>query len=130
MNEQLKWNINLQVIHGPTLSLAGDLSIDAYDKISVDVVHDAPAVTIDVQPGDAGEVLFLLIRSDRYGAGLTYKVNGAGAAVVIDQPQFFLGTGAMSLFSDAPKTLEVENKLTSSEDAKLEILVGRTAVPG
>ena len=44
MTEQLKWNMNLQVVHGPTLSLAGDLSVDAYDKVSVDIVNAAVAV--------------------------------------------------------------------------------------
>ena len=82
-----------------------------------------------MQPGETGDVQFLLIRSDRYGEGLTYKVNGAGAAVTLDQPQFFLGTGAVGVLGAAPKTLEVENKLASTEDVSLEILVGRAAVP-
>lgn len=128
MPEQLKWNLDLQIVHGPKLSLAGDLDIEAYDKVSADIINNAAAVTIDVQPGDAGEVRFLLVRSDRYGEGLTYKVNGTGAPVTLDQPQFFLGTGAVGVLDTAPKTLEVENKLASAEDVELEILVGRSAV--
>jgi hypothetical protein len=129
MTERLKWNLNLQMVRGPSVALAGDLSVDAYDKVSVDIEHGAPAVSIDVQPGDADEVLFLLIQSDRYGEGLTYRVNGAGDPVVLDQPQFFLGAGAVGVLNAAPQTLEVENNLTVGEAARLEVLVGRKAVP-
>jgi hypothetical protein len=129
MAEQLKWNLNLQIAHGPSVALAGDLQVDAYDKVSVDIVHGAAAVTIDVQPGDADEVMFLLIQSSRYGAGLTYSVNGTGDAITLDQPQFLLGVGAIGLLSAAPQTLEVENNLAVAEDVRLEILTGRTAVP-
>jgi hypothetical protein len=129
MAEQLKWNLNLQIAHGPSVVLAGDLQLDAYDKVSVDIVHGATAVTIDVQPGDADEVMFLLIQSSRYGEGLTYSVNGTGDAITLDQPQFLLGVGAVGLLGAAPQTLEVENNLAVAEDVRLEILTGRTAVP-
>lgn len=128
MAEKLKWNLSLQLVNGPSTQLAHDLAVDAYDKISIDIIHDAPAVTVDVQPGEADEVLFLLIYADRYGTGLTYKVNGTGSAVTLDQPQFFLGKGAISVLDAAPKTLEVENKLAEAEDVKLQVLVGRIAV--
>ena len=129
MTEQLKWNLNLQMVRGPSIALAGDLSVDAYDKVSVDIEHGAAAVTVDVQPGDADEVLFLLIQSNRYGEGLTYRVNGAGDAIVLDQPQFFLGAGAVGVLGATPQTLEVENNLAVAADARLEVLAGRKAVP-
>lgn len=125
-------NLNVQIAGGPGISANRSLEVEAYDIINVDVRATAsPPDTdkeIDVQPGGAGQVKFLAITSDRYGDGLTYKVNSAGnPSIALDQPHVLAGEGAVGLMDSAPTKLFFSTTLT--EDASVLILVGRDATP-
>lgn len=122
----IQWNINVQIAQGPKVTLAGDMKVDAYDKIEVLIVDGSSDMDVDVQPGGANKVQFMLISSDQYGTDLTYQVNGAGETVALDKAQLFTGDGNMSLLGEPPHTLRFDNAL--GKDATVEILVGRKAV--
>jgi hypothetical protein len=77
-------------------------------------------------------VQFIAIVSDWYGNGLTYKINDNSAANttvrVLDQPQLFLGAGAVAMFDPAPSKLFFYNAITGgTTDAHVQILIGRKA---
>jgi hypothetical protein len=122
MSEKISWTLNVQVEGGPSVSASQSITVDAYDKIQVTVgTQDTKAV--EVQPGDADRVRFLLISSDQFGDDLTYKVDAGGSDIKVDAQQLLIGDGAVGLLGAAPKTLTFTNNL--AQDANIEILVGR-----
>ena len=134
MSEQINWSLSIQVLAGPKITEARPMMVEAYDKISVAVPAKDGAgpgkATVELQPGDAGQVKFLLLRcvSGVYDGKLSYKVNvDTATPVKLDELQLLMGDGALSLFGAAPKTLLFSND--SDKAASLDILVGRQAIP-
>jgi len=127
MAEKINWTLNVQVTGGPRLSASSTLTVDAYDKIQVGIEAGAADKKVEVQPGGAGHVHFLLILSNPYGEGLTYKVNDSGSSKVmkLDGPHLLTGKGAVELLDPAPTSLFFSSSL--GEDAAVEILIGREA---
>jgi CRISPR/Cas system-associated protein Csm6 len=130
--------LNVQVAGGPkdVLSLPKPIAVEAYDKIEV-TIKPGTQQTVAVQPGDAPQVNFLLIKSSLFGPEITYIVNdgtndfpAAPDKIILDQPfHLYLGMGAVSVFGIAPKFLKFENAPSADKDAAIEILVGRDATP-
>jgi hypothetical protein len=129
MSEKVKWTLNVNVLNGPTISESDTLTIDAYDKIEVVVAAGAASEDIQIQPGDAGQVQFLLISSDQYSEDLSYSVNAAeadpGNRIKLDTLQLLIGDGAVGLLSQPPNTFFFYNQ--TDKDASIQILVGRNA---
>ncbi len=129
MSEKIKYSVDVQVVGGIKISSSQTFTVDAYDKIEVAVADGASDEDIEVQPGSAGQVQFLLIQSVKYGDNLTYSVNAAEAdptkRIKLDSQQLFVGTGNVGLLGDSPKTLYFYNSL--GEDTVIKILAGRKA---
>lgn len=129
MSEKIKYSIDVQVVGGVKISASQTFTVDAYDKIEVTVADGASDEDIEVQPGSAGQVQFLLIQSDKYGDNLTYSVNAAEAdptkRIKLDSQQLFVGTGNVGLLGGSPQKLFFYNSL--GENTVIKILVGRKA---
>lgn len=102
--------------------------IEAYDKIKVTIENDAIEKAVEIQPNEDGKIQFLVIKSEKYGEELTYKVNDINSTNVIklDALHVFIGTGAVGLLGETPKELLFTNGLL--ESVSIEILVGRMAI--
>lgn len=132
----INWSFNIQVAGGPQIALSKSKSVEAYDKIEVviDPVGKGGAEkVVDIQPGGAAQVNFLLIKSNLY-TELTYTVSDGtknSSPIALDEPQVYLGVGAISLLNVAPKSIKFKNENTtdSNKKAEIEILVGRDATP-
>lgn len=130
MTEKINWTLNVQVVGGPKILASDTIDVDAYDKIDVATEPDALDKEVQIQPGDLGQVQFLLIKSDQYGDGLTYKVNAANGEIKLDALQVLIGDGAVGLFKESPEKLLFTNNLVSDGDkipASIQIFVGRKA---
>jgi hypothetical protein len=132
VSEQIHWTLNVQIVGGPKLSASRTETVDAYDKITVDVPaktgDDPGQATVEVQPGGAGQVRFLLIQSSVYAdadEGLTYSVGGD--PILLDNLQILTGAGAVGLLGAAPQTVTFSNAL--AQVASIQILVGRNVTP-
>lgn len=124
--------LNVQVVGGPKVLISKSQSVEAYDKIEVAIEPDGAKKSVEVQPGDADHVSFLLIESSVYSSALNYVVSEGdpstdSSAIVLDQPHVYFGIGAVSALGVAPKTLNFTNN--SGKQAAIEILVGRDAMP-
>jgi hypothetical protein len=131
MSVKINWALNVQVDGGPTISAADSIEVDAYDSIEVTVPKKTNGTdgkaTVNVQPGGAADVLFLLIKANTYAnAPLSYKVDGGTKSVKLDSQQTLIGAGATSLLDGAPTKLIFSN--AGAADASVRILVGRKAV--
>ena len=132
MSEQIHWTLNVQVTGGPKIAAAQTETLEAYDKITIDVPQaqdtDTPGqATVEVQPGNEGQVQFLLVKSSVYDESLTYQVNGTGDPIALNALLILIGTGAIGLLGAAPQTLSFSNRL--ERVVSIEILVGRRATP-
>ena len=133
MTTNISWKLTFDIQSGPSIIIANAMQVDAYDRIEVKIPNStAPtpaATTVDVQPGDAGKVKLLLIRSTRYGDDLKYKVhNNTTRERVLNDAVFLVGAGSLDLLEDPTAPLDkllVTNK--TGQDVVLEIIVGRTA---
>lgn len=128
MTESINWSLNVQVIGGPKVMASDTKEIEAYDKIEVTIEADTTDKEVEIQPGGADKVQFLLIKSDTYSSDvekLTYKVNELTTIIELDALQVFIGNGAVELLTEPPEKLVFTNKFLTP--VSIEILVGRMA---
>ena len=128
--------LNIQVVGGPTVLISKSKSVQAYDKIEVVIEADSKGKSVDVQPGEADEVSFLLIKSSVYSSDIKYVVKEVKdeepdptTEIALDEPHLYLGKGAISALGKSPKILQFTNSTTTKTPAAIEILVGRDATP-
>jgi hypothetical protein len=131
--------LNVQVVGGPTVLISKSKSVQAYDKIEV-AIEPGSEKSVEIQPGAADKVSFLLIKSSVYSSEqslLTYRVNDgtsdfpdstqpAKPPIALDEPHLYFGLGAVSAFGLAPKILKFTN--STGTPAAIEVLVGRDAI--
>lgn len=123
----ISWKLEATVAGGPSHTLSRSVSVEAYDKVEVELVDGGPETTIEIGAG-SGDLQFLLITASDYGSGLTYKVNDTGnPSQVLDGPLQLAGAGAVALLGFPPTTLLFTNALGTN--STVEILVGRDATP-
>ena len=125
MTESINWSLNAQIVGGPKIMASDTEEIEAYDKIEVTIENDAIDKEVEIQPGGVDKVQFLVIKSEKYGEDLTYKVNSLTDIIKLDALHVFIGTGAVGLLKETPKKLLFTNGLPDS--VSVEILVGRMA---
>lgn len=141
----LNLTISAQVVGGLQVSASRAKQIEAYDKIDVVIEPGATDIKVDIQPGAANQVEFLLIKSSLYSQEpadqkLTYfvgdGVNDFPATVgglELDDPHIYVG-GALAVFGLDPKTLRFNSTYVANPTnptvnrAVVEILVGRNAI--
>lgn len=133
MPEKIVYTLNVQVTGGPKLSAASTtpLEVDAYDKFLVKIEKNAKDKEVELQPSTTPEqVQFLMITaSDTDYKLLSYKVNvDTGDSFKLDAPHLLIGKGAIKLLGAVPTKLLFSNS-SLTEDAVIEILVGRDATP-
>lgn len=133
MPKTIKYSLNIQVVGGSSIPVAGEISPDACEMIQFALEANKKDLEVNLQPdGDKlGE--FLLIKASSYTDDtdshcLTYKVNDAsGTAISLDAPHVFFGKGAVALLDDSPTKLFFSSTLTA--DITIDILIGRDATP-
>ncbi|MGP8330466.1 MAG: hypothetical protein ACT6FF_09155 [Methanosarcinaceae archaeon] len=132
MSTKIKWMLDVQVENGPKISVVQQEDVEAYDKIEVNIPAKnggAGSATVEVQPGGAGQVKLLLIKSSQYSSDLTFTVNDQqGIVVKLDRLQFFVGEGELDLLGAPPQKLIFSNNIDALVAVDVEILVGRAAI--
>jgi hypothetical protein len=129
MPETIVLTVGAEVASGPTIKESRTLTVDAYDKISVTVPDGASNLGVELQPGGAGSVRLLIVKSSLYGDALKYTVNTGTTDHVLDGPHVLVGAGAVGLFGSEPTKLVFDNALGAGKDAQIQILIGRDATP-
>ena len=125
MTESINWSLNAQIVGGPKIMASDTEEIEAYDKIEVTIENGAIDKVVEIQPGGADKVQFLVIKSEKYSDDLTYKVNSLTDIIKLDALHVFIGTGAVGLLGGTPQNLSFTNELL--DPVSVEILVGRMA---
>lgn len=140
----LNLTLSAQVVGGPQVSASRAKQIEAYDKVDIVINPGDADVAVNIQPGAAAQVGFLLIKSSLYSQApadqkLTYVVSdggtdfpAAGDGLELNDPHVYIG-GALAVFGLAPTTLRFTSTYVADpadptvNQAVVEILVGRDA---
>lgn len=130
---QIIVSANIVIPSGPAFAINQTLEVEAYDKIDVTVPANTLATSAkEVElPASTGGVQFFAMESDWYGVDLKYALESAGTEHALDQPLVLAGTGAVEFFVSTvgvPTSLFFSNA-SATDDAKVQILIGRDATP-
>ena len=110
MPETIKYSLSFQVVGGTSIPVAGQLIVDACEKIQVVVPAGAKDMAVNLQPGGTNLGQFLLIKASIHSKDLTYKVNADNDTPIwLDAPHIFIGEGAVDILDDEPTTLLFSN---------------------
>ena len=117
---------NATVVGGPSLARSFNIEVDAYDLIDVEIIDGAADSPVELQPGGAGQVQFLLVLADSYNPALTYRINaGANPTHDLDRELLLAGDGAIGLLVEPPNSLLFSNG--TGNPISVQVLVGRNA---
>jgi len=139
MTNIIKWKLDVFVTDGPSISLADQLSAEAYDKISATIPKEGKNTLVSIQPVDKGQVGLLIIRSmstPEKDKPITYLLqetqpNDLNAvdmkdATILESPHVLVGASLVNVLDAAPKFAVFKN--AGTKDVEVEILVARNAV--
>jgi hypothetical protein len=138
MTNVIKWKLDVFVTDGPSISLADQLSAEAYDKISATIPKGGKNTLVSIQPADKGQVGLLVIRSmsPEKDKPITYLLqenqpNDLNAvdmtnATILEGPHVLVGASLVNVLDAAPKFAVFKN--AGTKDVEVEILVARNAV--
>lgn len=110
---------------GPSKSVDDHFDAEAYD-VNQFVVEAQGTAIVDIQPGDPGDVLAIMITSDNY-EDLTYTVDQGVTPIPLDGPLTLIGQGAVSLLGSTCNVFSFANA-GALLDANVQIIVIRNAV--
>jgi uncharacterized membrane protein len=118
-------NFQASVPGGPALNLKLQVPYQSYDVTSATIAASASNVALEIQPSTTvGDVVFVVVYSDQYGAGLTYKVDGGTTAIALDAPHIMMG-GAVAYMNSAAPPQKLTFTSTLTKDANVQVVVGR-----
>lgn len=122
----INWQFQTTIAGGPAFIInQPNIQVDGYDLVAV-TIPVSGTVAVPIQPSTgAGDVLFLVITSSQYGAGLSYTVDALSTNHVLDGPHMLIGSGAVAFLNSSapPHTLTFDNTLTTKAD--VQVVVGR-----
>jgi hypothetical protein len=122
----MTWQFQAAIPGGPAFTInQPNIPVQAYDVASATIGAGASSVDVGVQPSSsAGDVVLVVVSSDTYDAGLTYKVDG-GTAHALDAPHVFLGAGAVGFMNGGAPPQKLTFSSSLAKDAKIQVVAGR-----
>jgi hypothetical protein len=123
----ITWQFQATIPGGPAFTInQPPIAIQAYDVASATIAAGASGVAVSVQPSSTpGDVVFVVVNSDLYDAGLTYKVDGSSDEHALDAPHVLLGAGAVGFMNAGAPPEKLTFTSTLAKDANVQVIVGR-----
>jgi hypothetical protein len=122
MAEKINWNFAAQVLKGPSISGAGSLDQEAYEKIDFTLTNagDHPIALSSID-----KITLLIISADAPGLNITYKRTGSALtdSLTLDGPHFFIGKIAQDVLGASASALTFTNSAATA--VEIQILIGR-----
>jgi len=136
----VKWNINVFVEDGPTLSSSGQLNsggsdpIHSVTTINATIPKDGTEKPISVQSGSLEDFEFIFMKSDKYVGtdktkNLSYKFTdstGDSDSVIFKKDHILTSSDVIGLFGKAPNSIKFTNDI--GDDVNINIVVAKKAV--
>lgn len=129
--EKITYSLSIQVSGGPTLTIAGLVEADAYEKLDVTVPakvgSTAGEAEVTVSAADLAQTKMLVIQASSSDGSLKYKTTAPGATdVPINGPVTLVSGTAAELLGVKPDKLTFTND--AADPAMVTIFVARKAV--
>ena len=123
----ITWQFQVSIPGGPAFTITQPtIKVAAYDVASATIGAGASNVDVVVQPSTtAGDVLLVVVSSDTYDPGLTYKIDGGATAHALDAPHVMLGAGAVGFMNAGAPPQKLTFSSTLAKDAKIQVVAGR-----
>jgi hypothetical protein len=123
----ITWQFQAAIPGGPAFNIKQPpIAVQANDVATATIAAGASSVDVIVQPSStAGDVVFVVINSDQYDAGLTYTVDGGSDKHALDAPHVMLGSGAVGFMNAGAPPQVLTFASTLAKDANVQVVVGR-----
>ena len=123
----ITWQFQASIPGGPAFTITQpNITVKAYDVASATIGAGASNIDVVVQPSSSpGDVVFVVVSSDAYDAGLTYKIDGGATAHALDAPHVMLGAGAVGFMNGGPPPQKLTFSSTLAKDANIQVVAGR-----
>ncbi len=137
MAEKASWTMQLRIDGGPAISAASQVTVDAYDKASLDLTKNAATKTVQVQPAP-GLARYLVVTASAYSdpkdntAKVSFKFAKADGTPIGNDIQLvdaLVVTGQAALASIAPNWTGLTFTSTFADPITVNVLVCRAAAP-
>jgi len=124
---KITWKFEATIPGGPAFNITDpEITVQAYDVSSATIPTGASSVDVNIQPSTtAGDVVFVVVKSDLYGEKLTYVVDGGTDTRALDAPHVLLGSGAVGFMNATAPPQILSFSSTLPQDAHVEVIVGR-----
>ncbi len=135
MAEKVSWTMQIRIDGGPAISAASQVTVDAYDKASLDLTKNAATKTVQVQPAP-GLAQYLVITASAYSdpndtnAKLSFKfakIDGSAIGKDIQLHDALVVTGQSALASIAQDWTGLTFTSTFADPITVNVLVCRAA---
>ena len=123
----ITWQFQASIPGGPAFTITQpNITVAAYDVASVTIGAGASNIDVVVQPSSTtGDVVLVVVSSDTYDAGLTYKIDGGATAHSLDAPHVMLGAGAVGFMNGGAPPQKLTFSSTLTKDANIQVVAGR-----
>ena len=123
----ITWQFQASIPGGPTFIITQpNIAVLAYDVASVTIGAGSSNIDVVVQPSSSpGDVVFMVVSSDTYDAGLTYKIDGGATAHALDAPHVMLGAGAVGFMNGGAPPQKLTFSSTLATDTNIQVVAGR-----
>ena len=123
----ITWQFQASIPGGPQFTITQpNIAVRAYDVASATIGAGANNIDVAVQPSSSpGDVVFVVVSSDTYDAGLTYKIDGGATAHALDAPHMMLGAGAVGFMNGGAPPQKLTFSSTLAKDANVQVVAGR-----
>ena len=124
---KIAWQFQASIPGGPAFNITQpDIAVGAYDVASATIGAGGSNIDVVVQPSSSpGDVVFMVVSSDTYDAGLTYKIDGDATAHALGAPHVMLGAGAVGFMNGGAPPQKLTFSSTLAKDANIQAVAGR-----
>jgi hypothetical protein len=124
---EITWQFQASIPGGPAFSITQpNIAVGAYDVASATIKAGTSNIDVVVQPSSSpGDVVFMVVSSDTYDAGLTYKIDAGATAHALDAPHVMLGAGAVGFMTGGAPPQKLTFSSTLAKDANIQVVAGR-----
>jgi hypothetical protein len=123
----ITWQFQVSIPGGPAFTITQPtITVAAYDVASAKIGAGASNIDVAVQPSSTpGDVVIVVVSSDTYDPGLTYKIDAGATAHALDAPHVMLGAGAVGLMNGGAPPQKLTFSSTLAKDANIQVIAGR-----
>jgi hypothetical protein len=130
MPEELRWNMSIQIVGGPSIAAKGIIQADVYSKMQVVVPAQSSGGNLQVSL-DTSNLTLIFITASQYvnpdNPAQVLQYDTGGGAVNLTAPLMLLGATGVGLLGASVSNITFTNPI--DEEITVDIVVAGDATP-